>query len=138
MHILVCVDDKGGMLFHGRRQSRDRAVCQDILDTAGDGRIWMTPYSQTLFQQMDTGAVILTDPAPQERAGTGEWCFLEEQCPDFQDECLESLTLYHWNRVYPSELRLKFLPGESGWHLVQMSEFHGHSHEKITKEVYVR
>ncbi|MDB7913279.1 hypothetical protein PND79_21795 [Flavonifractor plautii] len=30
MTAIVCVDEAWGMAFHGRRQSRDRAVCARI------------------------------------------------------------------------------------------------------------
>ena len=34
MTAIVCVDEAWGMAFHGRRQSRDRAVCARILEDA--------------------------------------------------------------------------------------------------------
>ena len=36
MTIFVCIDDKNGMLFNHRRQSRDEAVLKDMLDVAED------------------------------------------------------------------------------------------------------
>ena len=31
MRVIVCVDDNGGMLFNHRRQSRDRVLCERVL-----------------------------------------------------------------------------------------------------------
>ena len=33
MDVFVCLDDRGGMFFNHRRQSRDRQVIQDMLDS---------------------------------------------------------------------------------------------------------
>ena len=33
MILISCIDDRGGLLFHGRRLSRDRVLCQDVLRT---------------------------------------------------------------------------------------------------------
>lgn len=34
MRVIVCVDDNGGMLFNHRRQSRDRVLCERVLQMA--------------------------------------------------------------------------------------------------------
>ena len=36
MIIFICTDNKNGILFNRRRQSRDEAVLKDILETAGE------------------------------------------------------------------------------------------------------
>ena len=36
MTLAFCVDDRGGLSFNRRRQSRDRAVSADLLSQAGD------------------------------------------------------------------------------------------------------
>ena len=38
MILMICVDDKNGMLFHNRRQSRDRALTGHILHLTGADR----------------------------------------------------------------------------------------------------
>ena len=37
MILVICVDDKGGMAFNGRRQSMDRLLRADLLQTVGEG-----------------------------------------------------------------------------------------------------
>ena len=36
MNLIVCLDDKNGMAFNGRRQSRDRLLTEDLLQTVGE------------------------------------------------------------------------------------------------------
>ena len=45
------------------------------------------------------------------------------------------LVVYRWNRLYPADRRLSLPP--AGWRLLSQSDFPGHSHPRITKEVYV-
>ena len=51
MTVIVCVDDRGGMRFHGRRQSRDRLLCADVLRLCG--RVRMNAASAALFEGLD-------------------------------------------------------------------------------------
>ena len=44
MIIAVCVDDKGGMLFNNRRQSRDRAQQVDLLSLCGEKKLWIAKF----------------------------------------------------------------------------------------------
>ena len=41
MTVFICLDDKNGMLFNHRRQSRDKAVIEDMLSFAGYEKIYM-------------------------------------------------------------------------------------------------
>ena len=51
MRLIVCVEDRMGMLFHARRLSRDREATRRIVQLAGQGPLWVSPYSQGLFQE---------------------------------------------------------------------------------------
>ena len=53
MILVICVDDKGGMAFNGRRQSMDRLLRADLLQTVGERSLWVSPYTAKQF-----------DPAP--------------------------------------------------------------------------
>ncbi len=46
MKIIVCIDDKNGMMFNHRRQSKDREVRRDMLSYIGHHRLWMNEYSR--------------------------------------------------------------------------------------------
>lgn len=49
MIVMVCVDDKNGMMFNKRRQSQDRVLRQHMLELAGDKKLWMNAYSRKQF-----------------------------------------------------------------------------------------
>ena len=66
MHVLLCLDDRNGMLFHNRRQSRDRTVIQNIRRTAEKSRLWIAPISLVLFQGDEQ--FLSVDPFPLKRA----------------------------------------------------------------------
>jgi hypothetical protein len=49
---------------------------------------------------------------------------------------VDAVTVYRWNRHYPSDRKLDL--DLSAYKLYTNTEFAGSSHEKITKEVYVK
>ncbi len=134
MIAVVCVDDRGGMLFNRRRQSQDRLLRQDLLEEAGGRPVWLNPYSLKQFPDPPENLRCAEDFF--RRAGEGELCFFEDADPAPWLEAAEGVILYHWNRRYPADLYFP-LP-LAGWTLVRREEFPGSSHERITKEVYTR
>ena len=132
MKLIVCLDERGGMAFGGRRQSRDRVLTADIVRTVGDSPLYMTEYSAKLFEER-LDSYIITD-SPMADAENGAYCFVEREDPAPFAERISELTVYHWNRHYPSDLR--FGMDTSGFALVSTEDFVGSSHEKITKEVW--
>lgn len=135
MRVIVCLDDRNGMLFNRRRQSRDRRVVEDILRELGEKRLLVNGFSAPLFER--AGDRIRVEDDPLAAAGREDVCFVENLPLAPWATAIERLTVYRWNRVYPADMRLD-LALESGWHLVAASDFPGFSHEKITKEIYER
>lgn len=135
MILLLCADKKNGMAFHQRRQSLDRAVRADILATASGKPIWMTPYSARQFTEPE--AMLQVSEAPLCEAGEGALCFMEFPPLAPGLDRIEALVVYRWDRVYPADQWLD-LDLSTGFRLVSSWDFSGHSHEKITKEVYQR
>lgn len=135
MILVVAIDDRMGMLFNHRRQSQDRLLREDLLQTVGKSRLWVSPYTANQFAK-EQDSRICEENSFFEKAGAGEYCFLEDP-EDLTDMSrVEELIIYRWNRVYPSD---RTLPIDlKNWFLTHTSEFTGHSHEKITKEVYSR
>ena len=131
MHLILCVDDRDGLSFCGRRLSRDSRVTEHILSTTREHNLWSHPYSANLFPE---GAVI-ADAQFQTKAGQGDYCFLEITPLLSTYENLESVILYHWNRSYPSTVKFDRKILES-LHLTHTEEFSGNSHEWITVERY--
>ncbi len=132
MHIILCLDDRNGMLFNRRRLSSDRVVCQRVAENA-QGKLWMNSYSAKLFADHE----ICIDEDFLQKADLGDSCFVES--PDFVEkaENIESITVYRWNRAYPSD---KKIPADvlAQWHLSASTDFPGNSHETITEEKYTR
>ena len=119
MIAIVCIDDKGGMLFNHRRQSQDRMLRADLLREAARRPVWMNAYSARQFGAPAENLRVVEDRDLSPLAGK-----------------LEGLILYRWNRTYPADLY--FTLSLEGWTLERREEFAGSSHEKITKEVYKR
>ena len=136
MRLIVCLDEKGGMTFNHRRQSRDRVLIEDLLQTVGEGRLWMAPYSELLFAETKKKLSLAEDCLLQ--AGEGEWCFVENQsCLPYLEK-IEEVTVYWWNRHYPSDRTFDIDLSKEEFSLAERTEFAGSSHEKITKEVFRR
>ena len=136
MTVIVCVDDGGGMSFCGRRVSRDRAVTARILEKTGGRALWMSPYSAKLFDPLPENAHVSEDflaAAPEDAV-----CFAETRPLGSAAARAERIVRYLWNRRYPSDVRLDVDVTAAPWRLVSREEFAGHSHERITEEVYER
>ena len=130
MTLIVCLDDRNGMSYNGRRQSRDSALCRDV-EELSCGRLLVNAYSQKLFP----GADICPDPL--KAAGTEDFCFVEDIDVSPFLEKANRLIVYRWNRHYPADV--VFPQGElEKWQLTERIEFPGSSHEIITREVYIR
>lgn len=134
---IVCVDDRYGIAFNHRRQSRDRILCADVLKLCGAGGLWLPPCSRELFSAAAPGQ-LRVDEAFLNRAGEGEYCFAE--CSPLLPYAprMEGMVLYRWNRRYPADRYLDLRPEETAWKLLEQIDFAGSSHEKITREVYGR
>ena len=135
MKLILCVDDKGGLAFNHRRQSRDRVLNEHILMHCGMHRLWISPYTAKLFGA-DTAVRLCIAEDCLERAEEDDYCFAEVYNPAPYLNKVQQVILYHWNRVYPAD-RYFTLP-ETGWTKQSETEFAGSSHEKITEEVFVK
>lgn len=129
MTLILCVDDRGGLMFNRRRQSQDRLVRQDMLRLCGERPLAVSPYTARQFAPEDPVKVTET---PEEE----DVFFLEDLPPEPFLERAQKLILYRWNRTYPGDVRIALPP--QGWKLEEQAEFPGYSHEKITREVYTR
>lgn len=135
MTVILCLDDKNGIGFHNRRQSRDIALCRDVLNYIGEHTLWVTPYTLALFREL-TGDI---------RTFDGDWepvqpedaVFGEDLDPEVLLPHARKLIIYRWNRIYPSDsvFPQELLPSSD--QQVEVTEFPGKSHEKITREVYI-
>ena len=129
MKIIVCLDDNGGMLFNNRRQSRDRAVCEDIIKNLDGEKLFLSPFSQLLFENYNDSICVYEDFLEK-----GYICFCENQSL-LQYEA-DEIIVYKWNRVYPADFYCDI--DFSVYSLSEQTEFQGNSHEKITKQIFKR
>ncbi len=134
MKLVICIDDRGGMLFNKRRVSRDKLMISNLAEYIGDGTLFIEPYSEELFS--DESLNIILSDNPLNFAEEGDFVFLERQEPRPYAEKASELVIYKWNRRYPFDMRLDFSPEELGFKLASAFEFKGNAHEKITREVY--
>ena len=134
MIVIVCLDERGGMMFNNRRQSRDKAVIDRIVEIVQGSKLWLSSYSKSLFDQV---AILLeVDDNFLQKAGNGEFCFAENADITQYTPKIEKLYLFRWNRHYPANLYFPLDLGE--FKQIARSEFTGNSHEKITLEDYER
>lgn len=128
MTIYVCLDDRNGMLFNRRRQSRDAAVLEDIRTSIPDA-LTIDPFSEKLIQSAGIPYVLADGDLPEDAH-----FFLEARPAAQAVACASTLVIYRWNRHYPADVR--FDGDLSPFTLRETCEFPGKSHEIITKEVY--
>ncbi len=136
MTLVFCMDDRQGMMFGGRRQSRDRVLLEDLTELSQGHRLLMNKYSDKMFasfgfhcQTADDNFLNLADEE--------DFCFVEDtnKIPDF--DRVSRIIIYRWNRHYPSDLRFDHSL-LSGFILQETKVFQGNSHDEITREVYIR
>ncbi len=131
MKLIVCLDEREGMSFGGKRQSRDRILIEDMKKMLDGEPLFITEYSEKLLFQSGISVKVCHDL----HACNG-FCFVENESVSDYGKMLEELVIYRWNRHYPSDLYFDLAPAELGLRLESIEEFEGSSHEKITKERY--
>ena len=136
MTVFVCVDDRGGMTFNSRRQSRDARVVEDILRHVGESPLYVTDFSEELFE--NTNACIISVPSPLDSSSNDVFAFIENLPLLPHVDKIQALVIYRWNRAYPYDTVLDIDPLKHGFKAPRVTEFEGKSHKIITKEVYER
>ena len=132
MTLVLCLDDNLGMMFNHRRQSRDRVLISELLETVGDRRLFVSPYSKALFPEGAANIAVADDPCAA--AGEDDFSFVEDTDPTATWEKITTLIIYRWNRLYPADKR--FAGDMTRLTLTETLEFVGSSHDTITKEVW--
>lgn len=125
MKLIVCLDDNNGMMFNNRRQSRDKILIENVLEFCKGEKLYTNEYSAKLFPE--NAVEICENPE-------NGYCFAENFTVDEND--IEEIIVYKWNRVYPADVQFNI--DLKKWNLAETVDFAGSSHEKITRERYVR
>lgn len=135
MNIILCIDDANGMMFNNRRQSRDKAVVEDIIAVLDGKTLFINKYSAPLFEGYNVKLCIADDFC--DKADCDDFCFVENIPLSSVKNDINSIIVYKWNRLYPADMQLD-IELSKPWHIASTAEFKGNSHEKITKEVYIK
>ena len=132
MNIILCVDNKNGMLFNNRRQSRDRCVIEDILKLTEGSRLLISDFSSRLFE--NTKAEVSDNIL--DIAGKKDYCFVENIDITPYEKTVDSIITYCWNKVYPADFY--FNTDMSLWKLKEEIIIKGYSHNEIIRRIYVK
>lgn len=134
MIAIICLDNQNGRLFNHRRQSRDQFLLEDILSLVTDNKLYVSPFSKTLFE--GKGTPIISENYLEE-ASRNDFCFIEEEPLAPILPKINKLIVYKWNKVYPQDVSLDISISDN-FSLDSTTDFKGFSHDKITREVYVK
>ncbi|MBR2043029.1 MAG: ribonuclease Z [Clostridia bacterium] len=131
MTVIICLDDKNGIAFNGRRQSRDRVVSERIVDLSKGGKLFMNEYSAKIFQS----DLKVVDNDFLTKAEAGDFCFCEDDSFLLYLGKITRLIVYRWNKAYPRDkvINADVFYGKT---IKSRCDFVGNSHERITEEVY--
>lgn len=127
MTLILWSGKNGEMMFNHRRCSRDRAVIEDILSMHAPTDICVSAYSASLFD----GACVICDLANAKE----KVLFLEDLPLLPALEQAQKIIVYRFDRTYPADVRLEI---PQSFSLTESLDFSGFSHDKITREVYVK
>lgn len=136
MTVFLCTDERGGMIFMNRRVSSDKILTKDIEKSVGDGVLYISDFSEFLFENSDIS--VMSVPNPLDLAGENDFVFVENFSLKESVERIDKLIIYNWNRKYPFDFSLDINPLKEGFTLSKKYDFKGKSHDKITKEIYVK
>ena len=134
MNIIVCLDDRNGMLFNRRRQSADAAVCSRIMELAKGKKLFMNSYSAKLFA--DIHEIHVSEDFFDEM-GTNDWAFVENADMMPYLSRVNTLVVFRWNRIYPRDVFFPLAAITENHRYEIVREFPGKSHEVITEERYI-
>ena len=134
MTVAICLDRKDGMLFNGRRQSRDKELIADLVGFAGEKKVFISAYSEKLFSEY--GENIRVSDSFLDEAAAGDVCFAEKEDLTPYLPKISRLIVYRWNKIYPADLCFDL--SATGLKHLETTVFEGNSHDNIEREVYVR
>lgn len=134
MNIIAVVDNRYGLMFHHRRLSSDRVLTRQILALAKGSVLRMNSYTAGFFEKLPANTAVSDHFL--EQAGPEDFCLVENTPVSPYAADIATFYLYCWNRDYPSDFKLDFIPADHGMKLLSSEDFPGYSHEKITREIY--
>lgn len=132
MKLVLCVDDRLGMMFNGRRQTQDSILRDYLVKMALPAGLWMSPYTEKQFKNSKYPITVSND-----LTATPDGCYCLIEDGEIPTNNIEEVLLVKWNRTYPAD---KYFNSEmlGELELCHNEEIKGSSHDKITLEFYRR
>ena len=135
MILIVCVDERNGMTFNNRRQSRDKILTGRIIEKTKDKKLWITTFSKDIFNIEEDGNIMIDDKF-YSIAEKEDYCFIENiDANNFIDK-VDKIIIYNWNKHYPADRYFNI--NLNNWEIISEENFKGYSHENITEKIFVR
>ena len=135
MTVVVATDMRGGMLFLGRRVSRDRALIADLARLQS-GRLLCHPFSERYLISMGLSPIVCEDPLGSARED--DTCFIEGLPLSPHVPSITRLIVYRFDKVYPSDVSLDIDPHAPPFRLAETRELPGYAHKTLSREVYLQ
>ena len=132
MTVVVCTDSRGGMLFMGRRVSRDREMIRDLMTLTPS--VLCRPFSEKYLATTPLPYRVTEDPLAV--AEGEDFCFIEEPPLAPYLDRIDRLIVYSWGVAYPFDRALDVDPCGGLFHRTDLYELVGHSHKTITREIF--
>ena len=133
MTIIQCLDNRGGMLFNGRRQTLDYELASIIYEKYKD-KLCICSFSESFFKDLK----VKTYENPLSDAPDDAVVFIENIDITEHIQKIDEIIIYRWNRHYPADRHFSFEPTEMGYKLVGKVKFSTKIHEDTVKEIYRR
>lgn len=137
MNLIVCLEEKNGMMFNKRRLSQDIAIREDIYNSLDGKNLIMNNYSFKMFQKDNNDKnIVVSEDLPADN--NEDFQFIEDKQLSKYEDKIDKLIVYYWNRRYPSDLKFDINLSSGKWEVILETEFQGKSHEKITKKIILK
>lgn len=135
MNIAFCTGARGELFFNNRRVARDEYAILDLINTVGERKLYIKPYSERLFR--DFGGYILSDD-PLSECGEGDFCFVEGEDVARGFNLATTVIIYNFSVEYPYDIKFDTPPTEMGFRRIDSKKIRGFAHDKIVKDVYIK
>lgn len=137
MILCVAVDDKMGMTFNRRRQSKDALLRKKLLEISKGHRLYMNNYSAKQFENVSDYNIVVDDEM-LDKACDEDFCFVENLPLKGYEQLINKMFIFRWNRMYPADMFFDISLDDNNWILDSAIEFEGNSHKNITMEEWIR
>ena len=124
-------------MFNKRRLSQDVVIREDIYNNLDGKSLIMNSYSFKMFQKDNSEQkIVVSEDLPVD--DNENFQFIEDKQLSEYEDIIDKITIYYWNRRYPSDLKFDIDFSNDKWQVISEEEFPGKSHEKITKKIILK